>query len=194
VLFGAFIVSNATDAHAQATPMAAARDVPAPEECQVAPREFPLFPAGIGQRAAATPAPLATPPAPPFTLPVGDAADTETIAAVTATVRESLACRNAGELLRAYTLFTQDMIVALYGGPATIDPELRRVMTEGARPVPRARRLAIVAIAGVVTLPDGRVGAVVVTETGSRVFRDYLVFENDPAGGRWLIDESVPLE
>nr|MBA3451098.1 hypothetical protein [Chloroflexia bacterium] len=193
VLVGALGVSHATDVNAQATPAPSARDVPAPEECQIAPRPFPLFPAGVGQRAAATPAPVATPPAPPFTPPAGDPADTETVAAVTATVREALACRNAGEPLRAYSLFTQDMIVALYGGPATIDPELRRAVVEGPTPIPRARRLAIVAIDDVVILPDGRTGAVVATETARRTFRDYLIFEQDPASGRWLIDESVPL-
>ncbi len=194
VLFGALAFSSASVAQAQATPTAIERDTPAPEECLVATREFPLFPAGVGQRVAATPAPVVTPPAEPFTPPAGAAADAETIAAVTATVREAIACRNAGELLRAYALFTQDMIVALYGGPATIDPELRRVVAEGPRQVPPARRLAIVAIDDVVTLADGRAGAVVETETASRTFRDYLIFEWDADSGRWLIDESEPLE
>ena len=84
--------------------------------------------------------------------------------------------------------------MALYGGPATIDPEFRLVMTEGARQIPPARRLAIVAIDDVIILADGRAGAVVTTETGRRAFRDHLIFERDAESGRWLLDESVPLE
>ncbi len=193
VLLGMLLIAGTPGAQAQATPTASARDVPAPEECQAAPRAFPLFPAGTGQREAATPAPVVTPPAPPFAPPSGNAAGAETIAAVTVTVRESIACRNAGDFLRAYTLFTQDMIVALYGGPASVDPELRQAVVDGPRRVPPARRLAIVSIGDVVILPDGRAGAVVETETGRRTFRDYLIFEQDAESGRWLIDESVPL-
>lgn len=193
ILLGAIGFSEAPGAQGQATPAASTSDVPAPEECQVARREFPLFPAGVGQRAAATPAPIATPPAAPFTVPTGDAADAETAAAITATVREAIACRNAGDLLRAYTLFTQDMIVALFGGPATVDPEVRRVVLDGLRTVPPARRLGLVSVADIVVLPDGRVSATVETETTRRAFRDSLIFEQDPASGRWLIDESAPL-
>ena len=112
---------------AQATPEAGMLDVPSPQECQIAPRSFPLFPAGVGQRAAATPLPLATPPATSFVPPQGEAADAETVAAVTATVREAIACRNGNDFLRAYALFTENMIVSLFGGPATIDPEVGQI-------------------------------------------------------------------
>jgi hypothetical protein len=135
-----------------------------------------------------------TEPAPPFSPAAGDPADAETVAAITSTVREALACRNAGDYLRAYALFTPEMIAQLFGGPATIDPEVIVAAVEGPRPVPPARRLGIVAITDVVTLPDGRVGAFVETATQRRNFRDYLFFERDPQGDRWLIDRSVPLD
>ena len=51
-------------------------------------------------------------------------------AAIAATVREAIACRNAGDFLRVYTLFTQDMLVALFGGPATVDPEVRSAVAK----------------------------------------------------------------
>jgi len=184
---------SAPAASAQGTPTATVLDVPAPEECQVAPRPFPLFPVGIGQRAAATPAPIVTAPEEPFAPPAGEAADAETVAAVTATVREAVACRNAGDYPRAWALLTQDMIVALFGGPATVDPEVRTAVVEGPRPVPRARRLAVVSVSDVIKLPDGRVGAVVDTRNARRAFRDYIVFELDLTTGRWLIDATEAL-
>lgn len=193
-LLGTLVGGGDSGVSAQATPAADSRDVPALEACTVEPRAFPLFPAGVGQREAATPAPVETPPAAPYSPPAGEVADAATVASVTSTVRESIACRNAGELLRAYALFTQDMIVELFGGPGTVDPELGRVVAEGARQVPPGRRLAIVTITDVVALADGRAGAVVVTESGRREFRDFLIFERDAESDRWLIDETVPLE
>jgi hypothetical protein len=190
LLLGTMMPESTPAALAQATPTAMTGDVPAPEACQVAPRAFPLFPAGVGQRAAATPAPVVLTPQPPFSPPAGSPADAETVAVVTATVREAVACRNAGDLLRASALFTEKMLVSLYGGPATIDPEFRDSVVNGPRILPPERRLAIVSIDSVTLLPDGRVGAIVETRTGRRDFRDYLVFAQDSATGHWLIDEA----
>jgi hypothetical protein len=168
-------------------------DVPGPEECVVEPRALPLFPEGVEQRASATPAPLATVPEPPFTTPQGEPADTETVTSVSATVREAIACRNANDFQRAYSLFTQDMLVALFGGPATVDPEIVAAITEKAGPLSRRQQLALLALTDVILLPDGRVGAVVETGNARRAYQDFLIFEQDPASGRWLIDESVAL-
>lgn len=184
----AFAISSGASALAQATPMPEARDSPAPAECQVAPRALPLFPPGVGQRTAATPRPLAMPTSGLTVVAAGEPADAETVAAVTATVREALACRNAGDYLRAYALFTEQMLVQLFGGPATIDPEIRAAIDVGPRPVPASRRVGLVSLEQVVVLPDGRVGAIVTTANARHVFRDELVFAHDSASGRWLID------
>jgi len=106
--------------------------------------------------------------------PAGAPADAETVAAITATVRESIACRNANDLASAYTLFTQEMLVALFGGPATVDPEASATRVEDVAPLSRRQRVAVVALTGVVMLPDGRAGAIVETMTAERTFRDYL--------------------
>ncbi len=177
----------------QATPAAAALDVPSPEECVVEPRSLPLFPEGVGQLASATPAPLATEPEPPFTIPQGEPADVETTTGVSATVREAIACRNANDFQRAYALFTQDMLVSLFGGPATVDPEVVAAIAEEAGPLSRRQQLALLALTDVILLPDGRVGAIVETGNARRAYQDFLIFEQDPASGRWLIDESVAL-
>jgi hypothetical protein len=168
-------------------------NVPGPEECVIEPRALPLFPEGVGQLASATPSPLAIELEPPFTIPQGEPADVETTTGVSATVREAIACRNGNDFQRAYALFTQDMIVSLFGGPATVDPEIVAAIAEKAGPLPRRQQLALLTFTDIVLLPDGRVGAVVETGNTRRAYQDYLIFEQDPASGRWLIDGSVAL-
>jgi hypothetical protein len=185
--------TNASTALAQATPGPPRFDIPSPRDCTIAPRPEPLFPPGVGQRTAATPAPIVTASPAPFSPPEGETADAETIAAVRATVREAVACRNAGDFLRAYALFTQAMIVSLLGGPASIDVTIRSAIAEKSPPVPRADRLAIIAVDDISLLPDGRIGALVTTRNAQRAYRDYLVFAQNPSTGRWLIDEAKPL-
>lgn len=179
---------------AQGTPVTA-WDVPAPDECTVEPREFPMFPAGVGQREPATPLPLPATPAPAFAVPEGDPVTPEIEAGVLATVRESIACRNANQMLRAYALFTEPMIVSLFGGPATVDPEIRALIQQGddLGPLPRRQRVALLQVSQIAHRPDGRIGAVVTTGTVDRIFQDYLVFAYDGASSRWLIDEAVLL-
>ena len=165
-------------------------DVPRPAACRVAPRPLPLFaPATPGAALAATPAPLVTPT--PFAMPAGQPADEATVAAVTATIRESLACRNAGDYPRAYALVTDRFLRVLLGGPDTIPPEIEAALAEPPRRVPRAQRLALIAVSDVRVLADDRVGAMVETRNAEESFRDYLVLVR--TGDRWLIDESVEL-
>lgn len=190
----AFAQDEATPAPAQATPTAT-WDVPAPEECAVEPREFPMFPAGVGQRAPATPLPLPATPAAAFVVPDGDPVTPDIEAGVSLTVRESIACRNANQMLRAYALFTEPMVVSLFGGPATVDPEIRALIQQGddLGPLPRRQRVALLQVSQIAHRPDGRIGAIVTTGTVDRIFQDYLVFTYDAANSRWLIDEVVLL-
>jgi hypothetical protein len=178
---------------AQGTPTAADPNVPAPEECQIALPETIEFPADSMRPVAATPRPILTEPATPFAPPSGEPADEETVSAITATVRESVACRNAGDYARMLVFFTPNMLAELYGSPATVDPEVLQGVQEGPRAVPEPRRLRLDAIEEVAMLPDGRVGAVVETSTPRREFRDYLFFVLDEESGRWLIDSSETL-
>lgn len=178
----------------QATP-ATAWDIPAPEECTVEPRPLPIFAEGVGQQAPATPMPLPATPAPEFVVPDGDPVTPDIEAAVVATVRESIACRNANEFLRAYALFTEPMLVSLFGGPATIDPEIRALtrVGSGIEPLPRRQRVALLQVSQIAHRPDGRIGVIVTTGTASQVFQDYLVLTYDAASSRWLMDEVEPL-
>jgi hypothetical protein len=178
---------------AQGTPAAADPNVPAPDECQIALPETIEFPADSMRPVAATPRPIITEAETPFAPPAGEPADEETVAAITATVRESIACRNAGDFARMLVFFTPNMLAELYGSPATVDPEVLQGIQEGPRALPEPRRLRLDAIESIVMVPDGRVGAVVETSTPRREFRDYLFFVLDAESGRWLIDGSVPL-
>ena len=177
----------------EATPEPIAADIPSPQECTAEPRALPLLPELATPGPPATPAPLAATPAEPFVLPTGESPDDETTEAVTSTVRESLACRNANDLLRAYALFTPTMLESLFGGPATIDPDVRALIAEEQEPVARRGRVALVQITEMVLLPDGRAGALVLTANAERIYQDYLYFAQDNESGRWLIDGAVNL-
>lgn len=189
VLALALSVATALPAAAQATPGATPPVsfpvVPHPEECRVALRQLPL-PAGAP---AATPIPIASPT--PVAAPTGEPADPATVAGVTATIREAVACRNAGDFRRAYSLFTDAMLVRLFGSAETVDPEILLALSERNRRLPRDQRLSLDAVADVRVGPDGRVSAVVETSSRDGVFRDLLfLVERD---GRWLIDEAIAL-
>jgi hypothetical protein len=191
---GALLCFAPSAAHAQATPIAEIPEAPSPDECRIPLPESIKFPADSMRPVAATPRPIATEPEAPFSPPAGESAAAETVVTITATVRESVACRNAGDYARMLVFFTPNMLAELYGSPATVDPDVLQGIQEGPRPVPEPRRLRIDAIADVVALPDGRVGALVETSTSRREFRDYLFFVLDAESGRWLIDGSVPLD
>ena len=177
--------TQATLAHAtpaQATPVAAEPDVPQADECRVEPRTGFTVPREVPPAAATpVPAPVATPGA-------TAAVDAATAAAVAATVREALACRNAGELPRAYALFTDELVLDLLGSAETVPPEIVAALGEPGRRAPRASRLELVAVGPPTLLADGRVLARVETRSADVVFVDDLVFRE--VAGRWLIDDA----
>ncbi len=160
--------------------------VPKPEECTVQPRSLPLLPPGTP---GATPAPIASPA--PIVIPTGQPADAATTAAIASTVREAVACRNAGDFRRAYALFTDAMLARMFGSDVTVGPEIVAAIAEGPQRVPRGERLSIVSIGEATIDADGRASAVVETKSRDGEFRDLLFFTKGPEG--WLIDEAEPL-
>ena len=177
------LVTPGVGALAQATP--AATPGAAQGRCDVAPTTPARLVAALE---AATPQPL--PVLSPDALPAGEPADAATVAAVEATVTEAVACRNLGDFPRAYALFTDAMIGHLLGRRDTVPPEVLQALAEPRR-IQRPFRVQGVAITGVTALPDGRVGAEVVTQNATHIFTDYLYFA--PVDGAWLIDEAVSL-
>ena len=193
---GALAVAGATaPAHAPsgsqvATP-SPGRDVPGSEECRVEPRTLASL------EALTTPvagAPEPTPPSgTPAALPVGEPLDAATLAAITATAREVIACRNAGEALRTLALYSDAFLRQYFASPGTFTPERYAAMATP-RPLSPETRVALLDVREARRLPDGRAGATVVVEdpadpTGQPRSATFLFFvEQD---GRWLVDGAI---
>ncbi len=107
----------------EATPAAGAFPItPDPAECQVEARPREEF---LAMNAEATPEEMSTPAATTVEVSLGEAADAETVAGVTATVREILACFNPGDFPRALSLFSDDAIRTLTEEDPLSEEELR---------------------------------------------------------------------
>lgn len=120
------------------------------------------------------------------TIPVGPPADEVTVGDVTETVRELFSCFAAGDILRAYALFTDDLARQFGPPPGTPREEAESFLAE---PETEGEGGEILAVAGVASLADGRVGAFVVDrgEEGTNIV--YAIFEQQ--GDRWLVDEVI---
>ena len=163
-------------------------DVPPPQACRAAPRSFSSLQQLIG-----TPMPgresTGTIPA-PTALPTGQPADVDAVAGITATVREAVACINAGDVQRLFALYS----VAYLAEVGPLAPE--SFIATGATPAPlRTEEWAsLLAVRDAQILADGRVGAIVVI--GNRVDLDpaegrtaFFLFVRDD--DRWLIDGII---
>ena len=183
----------------QVTAQTAQPDVPHPAECITEPRPASSLLALMGDAPAmgdhgADGMALVAPPLP------GEPADADTLAGVTATVREILACVNAGEYLRALALYSDDLVRRVFaqdGGLPFGDATAETVAaTPGAGTAALPVRLALVDIRDVRVLPDARSSAVVVV--GFAAGRDVraeppvlIVFVKRHE--RWLEDEVINL-
>ena len=170
---------------AQATPTSAATPadaIPCPVEPVTADRL-------IAALEAATPQPLESLTL--ETLPVGEPVDQATLEAVTATVTTALDCRNAGNFARVYTLFSDNLIGQVLGNRYTVPPEIVAALQQAPQRVRPPFRVNLVELSDAVQLPDGRVGAVVVTANATHSFTDFLAFINED--GTWLIDEAISI-
>ena len=191
------LLARAQDATPVPSP-AANSLAPSPEECTVE----PISPERLTQ-VIATPVPAVSPEATPvgsptpFAMPAGQDADEATVAAITAAVREYIACINAGDLARALALYSdrglRDLLGAALANGATAQQILDALPT--AHPLPEDQRTLIYGIDDVRVLPDGRVAALVI---------GYDLSKPNPPGpaliyfvkvdGRWLVDGFVPTE
>lgn len=136
-------------------------------------------------RAAATPTPAAV--ASEADLPRGEPADPAAVAGVTATVRDLLACDD----LRFLRLLTDDYLRASMD--AALAPPDAAAATPGR--VSSAEPPTLLAVRDARTLPDGRVGAVVVVDDPNvEPRRDATFFVFAEAGDRWLVDGTIEIE
>ena len=135
--------------------------------------------------------PVAAPPAEgapaEATIPLGDPADADTVAAVEETVIAVFSCFAAGEFLTATAYFTDDLVAGLGPEFGTSEAEAREFL-ENPEPEEGGR---ILAITDMMDLADGRVGAFVVEQTGGDPpLSSYAIFVEGEDGG-WLVDEIV---
>jgi hypothetical protein len=178
-----------------ASPMRAMADVATPVatptagDCTVAPRTPAAIAEIVGEVAAAAATPFPSPA--PYTPPAGTPADANSVAGVTETARQLVACVNGGDFLRFLALFSNDALRRY-----AVDLELP-LKSDDDRLTPEpstGEQLVLAAVEDVLVLPDGRVNALV-----------RIADATDPAGGfelqlalvrvddRWLIDELTPI-
>ena len=122
------------------------------------------------------------------TIPLGEPADEETVAAIEAVVVEVFSCFAAGDFGRATALFS-DELTASFGPELGVGEQEARDFLE-ATPEPEAEEGRILAITDVMELADGRVGAFVVEQTeGDPPLSSYAIFVQEEDGG--LVDEVI---
>lgn len=166
----------------------AAASVPA-ADCRVEPR---VVTAWDGTPAAGVEIPPVTTDG-PFVPPTGQTPDAGTVAAVTATITESLACANAGDVPRLLALASDRFVRALFTGDAAApEAEVLASISAPATPVATADLLTLIAIGPVVLLDDGRIAATVSTRDQTVTYVDVVYLVN--GGDRWLIDDSVAID
>jgi hypothetical protein len=174
------VVANGAVAQATPTP-----DVPPAALCTVAAPSFERL-----NEVVLAPVPDASPVATrtPGVVPEGVPADAETIAEVTAVVRELVGCYNAGEPLRAYGLYSDQYLRRLFNRQGGFS---RSAYDSLATPEPAAdarTNTAILEIKGVRVLEDGTIGAMVTLRYASVPMPKSFFFTFVRTGEWWLID------
>jgi hypothetical protein len=152
------------------------------EECIVAPRTGQEIAVLLADTNTATPAATTA----GQTLPAGEPVGAETAAAMEQVVQIWLACQNAGEPLRAWSLFSDGYLYRLLSRQGGLSGDIYR---ELATPAPVAdKAAAVLAIEGERRLPDGRFGATVTMSYPSVPMPKRFFFFFTQVDGRLLID------
>jgi hypothetical protein len=137
------------------------------DQCIVQPRRdqdlvtLALAPQGIAHALLSEqPVPTPEPPGP------GEPANPELVASVNATARQLVACYNAGDLRRLFSLYSEAYLFTVWGGFAGPNPDRQQVADAIAfisKPVPQPddNQLGLRSVQDVQELPDGRVMAVI---------------------------------
>lgn len=203
VMLVAFLLSGMVAAAQEGTPAALPR-VPDPSECQVEPRSIESLQGTTGTPVSGTPA-AGTPageealeeeavlPASPAAdlLTQGEPADEATVAGIEATVTEVLACFNAGDFLRAFALYSDELI----GDFGAIPDEDIAFIEASPVAIAEEQQLTLVSIENVRVLEDGRAVAIVTVDdpTGAVEGPESALLVFAQQDDRWVIDEFIEL-
>jgi hypothetical protein len=123
-------------------------------------------------------------------VPKGAPPNPATAAAIIATVTELVACYNAGEPLRVYSLYTDAFLQRLLVRQGTLSwPAYDALATP--EPAPPDDSTAILAITGLRQLDDGKAGAMVTLRFPSIPVPKTFFFTFAREGDRWLIDDVL---
>lgn len=185
---------SAAGAHrvgAQGGTPAAGSDAPTANECTVAPRSESELHA-LFREAAATPIPdsLIASPA-PATPPAGVPADEQTVAAITATWRQYLACLTAGDQPRMFALLSDAMVRRQFVVDIAFgvtEDALFAYLAATPVALPSDQPVSFEPFADVRMLDDGRVAVV---GPGDQGRGDVRIFVKE--GDRWLLDDWFDL-
>jgi hypothetical protein len=176
-------LASALETAASPTP-----DVPSPVLCLVEAPTFERLNAAVN----ATPAPgtpVVTPT--PGIVPAGTPADPVTVDGIKATVRELVACFNAGEPLRSFGLYTDAYLNILFNRQGGFS---QAVYDSYATPEPVAdatRHTAILEIAEVRVFADGSAGATVTMRYASIPVPKTFYISFLWNGERWMISDVL---
>ena len=119
------------------------------------------------------------------TLPQGAPADPEIAATVRGIIHLWLACQNASEPLRAWSLFSDGYLYRLLSRQGGVSGEAYRALPT---PTPSAEAAGVLAIERQRLLPDGRYGATVTLEYPSVPMPKRFFFFFTEVNGRLVID------
>jgi hypothetical protein len=190
-LFSLLVVAGPAARAQEGTP-AAGLDVTA-AECTIAPRSEDEL-RTLFREAAATPvldsSELAASPTPAIA-PTGDPADEQTVAEVSATWRQFIACITAGDQARLFALFSDDLVRRQFVVDIAFgvtEEALFEFLAATPVPLPPDQSIPIPPFADVRVLSDGRVAVVGPGEQGGG---DVRIFVKE--GDRWLLDEWFDL-
>ncbi len=175
-------------AAAQEASPAADLDIPAPEECTVAPRTEEDFRA-LFQDASSVATPAAS--SEPGTLPAGEPADDQTVEEINTVWRNYIACVNAGDLTRAFALTSDQQLRRIFVYPgidAASEDQLIEIFMATPAPLSSNMALPFVPLEDARLLDDGRAAAV---DPGSTGQRQVLIFREED--DQWRFDDQFDL-
>lgn len=128
-------------------PAGAEPDVPTPDECRVVPRAKSDLLAQMSPRS--FPSETSDAPAVLYGQPVSE----EIRDGIEATFRELIACNNAGDVQRMFSLYSDRLLARLASEGAELE--------SNPHPLPNAEQTIYIGVLSLYPLSDGRVGAVV---------------------------------